>query len=216
MPECGEPTVLGGYERPCQLLPGHPGPHLRKPVPLSEMHGHLSELQGADDAFLALTQLTEELGLYDDYRQKPAEAEIRRSPKSPRWDLLGRYKVWVGGRLLLSRLRVVQCPLFAVLLTRIHSRDTDRDPHNHSRSFITICLTGSYDECLHDPGDLDHHQHRHHFQLIPYYVSHRQPHHISHLYGSVRTLVLAGRWHGPFWFFTRDGRVDYREYRTKN
>jgi hypothetical protein len=39
-PECGAPTVLGGHERPCQMPPGHDGPHLRKPVSLDEMRGH--------------------------------------------------------------------------------------------------------------------------------------------------------------------------------
>lgn len=36
---CGEPTLLGGYERPCQLAPGHALPHLRLPEPLSAMTG---------------------------------------------------------------------------------------------------------------------------------------------------------------------------------
>ena len=137
-----------------------------------------------------------------------------RSPRSPRWDLLGHYCVWVGNDLLLSRWRFLQTPLSAILLTRIYSRDTDRDPHNHSRSFITICLTGSYDECLHDADDLSQqeHEHRHHRWLVPYYVSHKQPHHISQTYGSVRTLVLAGRHHGTFWFFTTEGRVDWKDY----
>jgi|SRR5215472_10682581 len=30
-PECGQPTILGGWERPCQLPVDHDGPHLRKP-----------------------------------------------------------------------------------------------------------------------------------------------------------------------------------------
>jgi hypothetical protein len=38
--ECGQPTVLGGAERPCQMKPGHGGPHMRKPIPLDQMRGH--------------------------------------------------------------------------------------------------------------------------------------------------------------------------------
>lgn len=31
--QCGQPTLLGGMERPCQLRPGHEDPHLLAPLP---------------------------------------------------------------------------------------------------------------------------------------------------------------------------------------
>ena len=56
---------------------------------------------------------------------------VTRSLRSPRWDFLGRYQVRVDGQLFIDRLRIIQCPWFAVLLTRIHHDDLDRDPHKH-------------------------------------------------------------------------------------
>lgn len=138
----------------------------------------------------------------------------RRTPHSPRWDFFRKYQVEVDDELFISRWRV-QCPWFAVLASRIYHPDNDRDPHNHSRSFITICLTGNYLEYIFDPGNpaAGPVRIRHHRRLHPYYVSHRHAHKIVALNGTVRTLVLAGRHHGTFWFCTPGGPVDWKDYK---
>lgn len=136
-----------------------------------------------------------------------------RSPRSQRWDLLGHYQVHVGGALFLNRLRIVQCPLFAVLATRIHGPDNDRDPHNHSRSIISIALTGGYTEQVWDTrATAVASRIRRHRRWVPYVLHQHEAHAITTISGPLRTLVLAGRHHGTFHFWTPAGPVDYRDY----
>ncbi len=162
----------------------------------------------------------------------PQQGEVtaittRRSPKSPRWDLMGRYRVEVGGELFLDRLRIVQCPLFAVLLTRIRQPDAGRDPHSHSRAFATLILSGGYTERVWPrPEGLrgperdtwashvlhQGHERRHgRFSLrcLPQSWAHR----ITRVDGNLRTLVIAGPHHREPWsFWTPDGPVPWQEY----
>jgi hypothetical protein len=141
-----------------------------------------------------------------------------RSPKSPRWDFMGRYQVRVGGELFLDRLRVIQCPWFAVLLTRICHDDNDRDPHNHSRPFATFILSGGYAERVYPmpdhmgrggagPSEVREHP-RFSLRIMPQ----RWAHQITRIDGPLRTLVIAGRHHGTWHFWTKDGPVDWKEY----
>jgi hypothetical protein len=137
-----------------------------------------------------------------------------RSPRSPRWDFLGRYKVHVNDELFIDRWRLLQNPLFAILLTRIYKEDTARDPHNHSRPFITIALTGAYIERVWpDPRNPDISYLRQHPQFLPVLVHQTDAHEIIHIRRKLRTLVFAGRHHGTFYFWTKDGPVDWKEYR---
>ena len=125
---------------------------------------------------------------------------------------MGRYQVHVAGRLFIDRLRVIQCPWFAVLLTRIHSADIGRDPHNHSRGFWTFILSGGYTERLcrtSSPGVTWTRRHRR-FSLKHMPVG--WAHQITRIDGPLRTLVFAGRHHGTFHFWTPDGPVDWRDY----
>jgi hypothetical protein len=139
--------------------------------------------------------------------------ETTRSPRSQRWDLLGRYQVHVGGMPFLDRLRIVQCPLFALLATRIHGPDNDRDPHNHSRSIISIALTGGYTERVWDTRDMAARPRtRYHYRWVPYLLRQHEAHTITMISEPLRTLVLAGRHHGTFHFWTPAGPVDYRDY----
>jgi len=150
-----------------------------------------------------------------------------RSPRSSRWDFLGRYQVRVGGDLFLDRLRVIQTPLFAVLLTRIYVPDEGRDPHNHSRPFATSILSGGYAErvwprpesrcgplrdtwasrVMHDGQAREHR--RFSLMVLPQSWAHL----ITRVDGPLRTLVLAGRHHREPWsFWTEDGPVDWHRY----
>jgi hypothetical protein len=118
----------------------------------------------------------------------------------------------VGRRLLLSRRRL-QCPLFAVLATRIYLPDPDRDPHDHSRWFVTFIVSGGYDELVwDDPRGLTAFRERHHGRFSVKVLRRDQAHRITRAEGKLRTLVVAGRWHGPFRFWAPGGPVDQRDY----
>jgi hypothetical protein len=105
-------------------------------------------------------------------------------------------------------------PWFAVLASRIHEPDTQRDPHDHSRTFVSVCLTGSYRECLwYDPADTAvANTARLHRPWRPYLMRRNNAHRIVELHGTVRTLVIAGPWHRSFRFWTKDGLVPHEEY----
>ena len=114
---------------------------------------------------------------------------------------------------MLDRLRVVQCPWFAVLLTRICGADQARDPHNHSRPFLTLILSGSYIERVWaDPRDLQRSRMRGHSRLSLMYMPQTWAHRITEISGRPLTLVLAGRHHGTWSFWTTQGPVDWRDY----
>jgi hypothetical protein len=153
-----------------------------------------------------------------------------RSPRSPRWDLLGRYQVRVDGRLMLDRLRLVQTPLFAILVTRILEPDPGRDPHDHSRSFMSWILRGGYTErvfprpdararslartdCQGWASDLLRHgfEHRHR-RWSAHVMPSRWAHSITHVEAGTLTLVLAGRYRGDWSFWTPDGPVLRPDY----
>ncbi len=137
----------------------------------------------------------------------------QRARRSPRWDFMGRYQVRVGGELFIDRLRVIQCPWFAVLVSRIHGPDTGRDPHNHSRAFATFILSGSYTERVWaSPADLAPWREREHPRWSLKVMRRSWAHEITSVRGPLRTLVIAGRHHGTWHFWTADGPVDWREY----
>lgn len=134
------------------------------------------------------------------------------SPRSPRWGTGGRHRVSVGGELHLSRRRL-QCPVFALLATRIYTPDTERDPHTHSRWFATFIVSGSYDEVVYgDPADLSARRERHHARWSVMVLRRDQAHRITRTEGQLRTLVVAGRWRGDFAFWTGSGPVSRQDY----
>ena len=140
-------------------------------------------------------------------------APTERSPRSPRWDFLGRYQVRVGGEVFLDRLRVVQTPWFAVLLTRIYAGDVDRDPHNHSRAFATFILSGGYTEIVWPrPGLRGAGRVRRHGRFSLRYLPQAWAHSITVIDGPLRTLLIAGRHHGTWHFWTPAGPVDWKDY----
>jgi len=145
-------------------------------------------------------------------RTAARHALTSRTPRSPRWGFGGRHRVKVGGELHLSRRRL-QCPLFGLLATRIYGPDTERDPHDHSRSFATFILSGSYDEVVHDdPGDLSACRERHHGRWSVMVLRRDQAHRITRTEGKLRTFVVAGPWRGDFAFWAEDGPVGREQY----
>lgn len=146
-------------------------------------------------------------------RSRARHPATSRSDRSPRWDFWGRYQVHVDGELFLGRLRVIQCPWFAVLLTRIHGPDTGRDPHSHSRPFATFTLSGSYTERVwRDPAGLSSSRERRHPRFSLRFMPSAWAHEITGVRGPLRTLVIAGRHRGTWFFWTPDGPVDWKDY----
>ena len=147
-------------------------------------------------------------------KERRMTATTERSPRSPRWDLMGRYQVYVGGELFLDRLRLIQTPLFAVLVTRIHRADDGRDPHNHSRAFATFILSGGYAEQVWSrPGLRGYGRGRVHRRFSLMVLPQSWAHLVTRVDGPLRTLVFAGRHHREPWsFWTAGGPVDWREY----
>ena len=143
----------------------------------------------------------------------PVRAPTERSPRSPRWGFLARHWVRVGGEPFLGRLQVIQCPWFALLLTRIHGPDEGRDPHDHSRRFASFILSGGYTEAVFtDPGDLTCTRPRAHRAGSVHVMRPGHAHLITSVRGPLRTLVVAGRHRGTWSFWTAGGKVDWREY----
>jgi hypothetical protein len=140
-----------------------------------------------------------------------------------------RYQVDVDGKPHLRRLRVVQTPWFAILLTRILEPDPGRDPHNHSRPFVTFILRGGYTERVWPRPEaiardrdgigggwatdvlgngIGRIHRRWSLMGLPQSWAHR----ITSVQPGTLTLVLAGRHRGTWSFWTPDGPVDWRDY----
>ena len=163
-------------------------------------------------------------------RTATSHPSTSRTPRSPRWDLLHRYQVHVDGKLHLDRLRVAQTPWFAILLTRILEPDPGRDPHNHSRRIIwTWILRGGYTERVwprpeaiaryRDAADaswaadiLSNGQERKHRRFSLMGLPQSWAHRITDVRPGTVTLVLAGRHHRTWSFWTADGPVDWKDY----
>lgn len=113
----------------------------------------------------------------------------------------------------LSRLRIIQTPLGGVYLHAIHSKDDDRDPHDHPWTFWSMVLSGIYiDRVWDDPRDLKDSYTRVHRKRKIHRTRRSQAHQIVGLRGNVRTLVLVGP-KGKSWrFWTPEGPVDWKDY----
>ena len=150
---------------------------------------------------------------------KPAQGT-----RSPRWAFLEGFQVVKGGQPYLDRLRVFQTPLFGLYLHRIHTPDVDRDPHTHPWWFVSLVLSGGYDELVWDhPEDIGspaardairwaRKRTRGRWSLRT--VGRSQAHRITDVRGVLWTLVLTGPRRASWGFWTPMGFVDWRDYLT--
>lgn len=146
-------------------------------------------------------------------RQKHLPTRRSRPGKDPfTWGLMTKHRAWVGDELFIKRRQIIQCPWFAILLTRICMTDTDRDPHDHSRSFFTFILTGGYTEDRYTRRDLSDEYQVHHPRFSVKYLPHTVAHRITHVDGTLRTLAILGPKHGDFHFWTPEGLVNHKVY----
>lgn len=138
---------------------------------------------------------------------------ITRSRSSWRWGLLTPHWSKINGKYFVRRLQIVQAPWFAVLLTKICKADTDRDPHNHSRSFISFILSGGYtEEVYSDPEDLSVKRVRVHRRFSCHVMRSAEAHSITEIQEPLRTLAFCGRMKDELSFWTPEGRVSWRLY----
>jgi hypothetical protein len=124
-----------------------------------------------------------------------------------------RHWVRVGGEPFLDRLQIVQTPWFSVLLTKIHSPDTGRDPHDHSRQFASLILSGAYWEQIYtNPADLNTTMLKFHPRWSWHVMPSAWAHKITNVSDPLWTLVFAGKHLGTWSFWTQDGKVDWKNY----
>jgi len=139
-----------------------------------------------------------------------------RVKKSPRWALFQPFRVDKGGEPFLFRMRVQQTPWFSLLIHHIQQDDLDRAPHDHPWPFASLILRGGYREKVwDDPTRFDESRIRTRKPGSIRAIKLRQAHQITALHGDVWTLALAGRHHGTWRFWTREGPVDWREYEQR-
>jgi hypothetical protein len=131
----------------------------------------------------------------------------------PLWGLNRDYWVRVGDEPFLDRKVLVICPWFGVFLTEIHKPDANkRDPHDHSRGFVSLILSGGYtEEVFSDPAVLASYERRHR-RWSCHVMPMDKAHVITAVTGPLRTLVIAGRSRGTWAFWTTQGKVDWKAY----
>lgn len=139
--------------------------------------------------------------------------KTERSRTSFRWGLMRRHWAQVDGETFIWRRQIVQCPWFAVLLTRIGATDS-RDPHDHSRSFVSFILRGGYTELVYpDKDDLSVVRERTHRRWSIHTLRHIEAHRIIKIEHPLTTFAVCGRMQvKEFTFWTPEGRVPWPQY----
>lgn len=140
----------------------------------------------------------------------------------PRWSFLGLrfedgrirtdWPYWsnVNGQRFLTRFIVAFTPVGGLHVTRIHGADDQREwPHDHSRTFWSLRLLGSYDEDVwDDPDDLSAKRHRRHRWLSLSRLGWDQAHSITRVDPLTVTLLVLGRKRNKSTYWTPDGKTD--------
>lgn len=139
---------------------------------------------------------------------------------SPRWAFMQGFQVTKKDSPYLDRLRIIQTPYFGVYLHRIHRPDGDRDPHDHPWWFCSLVLSGSYTEQIwpypDDRADggpdtiTSFKVKRPRFSR--HVMSRNRAHKITDVDGLLWTLVITGRRHGDWGFWTTDGFKPWHQY----
>lgn len=137
--------------------------------------------------------------------------------RSPSWAFMEGFQAAKGDRPYLDRLRLIQTPMFGLYLHRIHTPDTDRDPHDHPWWFASLVLSGGYTERVWDTPELrdrppfaPRRRVRGRFSLRC--LGRRRAHKITEVRGLLWTLVLTGPRRSSWGFWTAGGYVDWRDY----
>jgi hypothetical protein len=129
-----------------------------------------------------------------------------------RWGVNRPYWVRVGDEPFLDRKVLVICPWFGVFLTEIYKPDAGRAPHDHSRTFASLILSGGYTELVYSDPACARLRVRHHERWSFHVMPRSKAHTITEVHGRLRTLVFAGKSRGTWAFWTAQGKVDWKTY----
>lgn len=153
------------------------------------------------------TPQTQPIGRYD----MATDRVILWPPEPPaRWFALFRvYRINdSAGKLYLWRLRILECPLFGVMLHKIVAKDPDKEMHDHPFDFVSFVLWGGYEEWMRD-------RHRLYAKIVRWFnFKHAEtPHKIACLMRvPTWTLVLRGPRRRTWGFTTDRGWVPWHVY----
>jgi hypothetical protein len=141
---------------------------------------------------------------------------------SGNWQFMQPFRVKRNGRLFMDRLKVLKTPWFGIYLHCIHGPDVDPDPHDHPWFFVSVALTGGYEERVWDyPASIGSYsavgaatfaRTRTHSRFRPMLMRRSQAHEITKVDGYLWTLVFVGPDHEDWRFWTRSGPVPWQEY----
>lgn len=143
---------------------------------------------------------------------------MREYTHGSRWALWRWTEIAWKGEPYMRRLHLVKTPWFAVMLHWILTEDPHPDPHDHPVSFLSICLRGGYAEDWRPAESPPWPAPTWHFN-VRRTVRHRKAtdiHHITAAKSGTLTLVFAGPVVRRWGFHTRDGWVDWKEYRDEH
>jgi hypothetical protein len=123
---------------------------------------------------------------------------------------LRRYRVTIAGAPFLKRLIIWFSPSWGIVITRICAPDDQRPhPHDHSASFWSWRLLGSYCEDVYDdPDDLSRVTRRQHRWLSASVLRHDRAHSVTSIsrFPLVTVLVTGKRRQHPS-YWTPEGKV---------
>lgn len=114
----------------------------------------------------------------------------------------------------LRRLRIIQTPLFGLLLHFIYTPDLDQDPHDHPFNFVSVILRGGYTERVfknvreHDFSYVRRRHLRFGVNVMPVRFAHQ----IDEMAPRTTTLVFAGRRQRDWGFWTAAGWIFWKTY----
>jgi hypothetical protein len=127
------------------------------------------------------------------------------------WAWMQSFQITKGGKLYLERLRILQTPLFSIYIHRIHIPDLDEFPHDHPWWFASLVLSGGYTENIYFAQDNLANTRvrirgRWSLRSMPRHRAHR----ITAIKETLWTLVLTGKHHQSWSFWTPAGPLDWK------
>lgn len=133
----------------------------------------------------------------------------RRKGGMRKWMFLTPYYSKIDGKPFLSRFVFFFTPWAGCHITWIRQADNQREwPHDHSATFISFRLSGSYEEDVYtNPDDLKEIEHRKHPWLSATRLKHTEAHSITKISRfPLITVLFLGKRRQPSNYWTPDGK----------
>jgi hypothetical protein len=137
------------------------------------------------------------------------------SVQGTRWALMSRFDIPAkdgSGDVYLARLRIVQTPWFGVYLHHIHQPDSDRDPHDHPWTFLSVILRGSYVEQVWPLAGHAGYTLAHHRRFSAHRMGRASAHKIMSVSPSLVTLIVTGPRRREWGFWQGSEFVPWQTY----